>query len=404
MSQAFACPECGARVSPSGHSPGRQIRCARCKTLVEVPFLPRAAKRRRRKQRPLRRLARGSVVLLMVLLVLWGVGRFFQNRARSRAREAIATLLDSSRSAEQSGRFEKALADAEAALSLAKRAKIDSPKELPSRRDELSRHSAKVRLDALDSLDPTAAVADAQALQDRAQIDSALSRLMPSIAEQLPRQRQRLARSWLDEANQALIDGKAQVALDLTTRVLKMLDLLPRDTRESLGQESRTLGEQVAEGYGVIVEPIQGRFTLGSARQYAQYISPMLEDALRQHGYLLRPKEPLWSSSWENLSSYRLTVVVNESQESRYSHSALHSSDITLTLTLSRHGETLWQGQVIGRTRVPPRGIPAIEAGRLATATHPEPTAERLLYNDALEVLRERLTLKLPGLPPAAGP
>jgi hypothetical protein len=56
----------------------------------------------------------------------------------------------------------------------------------------------------------------------------------------------------------------------------------------------------------------------------------------------------------------------------------------------------------VGKTRTPPPGMTAYEAGRLATAARRSPEAERRLYDDALAIVEERLRGQLRALPPAA--
>src|SRR3954470_18197601 len=97
MGGTFACPECGNPVELKGLAPGREVRCGWCRTRVEVPFLPRAAGRRRsssgRRRAP--RWARWAwpvVGLAAILLVAAGTGRMFLRRTRQVHAEALERL------------------------------------------------------------------------------------------------------------------------------------------------------------------------------------------------------------------------------------------------------------------------------------------------------------------------
>src|SRR4051794_16631826 len=107
MVGSFACPECGAEVTPGARSPGRQVRCARCSTLVEVPFLPRVAVRRRgRSARAWRRPAAwGALALVGVALMATGVGRALRSSPRAGPEAGLDELAAGSAEAEHDGRL-----------------------------------------------------------------------------------------------------------------------------------------------------------------------------------------------------------------------------------------------------------------------------------------------------------
>jgi hypothetical protein len=82
------------------------------------------------------------------------------------------------------------------------------------------------------------------------------------------------------------------------------------------------------------------------------------------------------------------------------------TSSIDVALVMNQKGKpvAIWEATVNGRTRVPVRGLPAYQASRLAFSDHRDPAVEHLLYEDALSVVVERLSLRLRGIPEARTP
>src|SRR3954468_9712839 len=121
MGGTFACPECGNPLELKGLAPGREVRCGWCRTRVEVPFLPRAAGRRRSSTGWSRvpRWARWAwpvVGLAAILLIAAGTGRMFLKRTPQGHAEALERLAAEAKDDERDGRLGPALAAIEAAL------------------------------------------------------------------------------------------------------------------------------------------------------------------------------------------------------------------------------------------------------------------------------------------------
>src|SRR5271167_2047669 len=126
MDGAFACPECGSSVEVGGLAPGRQVRCAFCDRLLEVPFLPRAADapwRRRRFGRPKwLNWAWAALAIASITILAVGSFQFVRRQYDSAQQRSINHLLESSRSHESNGRLDQALIDLDTALEIARKA------------------------------------------------------------------------------------------------------------------------------------------------------------------------------------------------------------------------------------------------------------------------------------------
>src|SRR5260370_10276102 len=112
MDGTFACPECGCEICLRGLSPGRQVVCDWCKSLVEVPYIPRADQiKRMRRDRTRARAHRlrlpawawAVAGLLSVAIVLASVGRVVVGRWQSAEAATVAQLVESSRAAAGAG-------------------------------------------------------------------------------------------------------------------------------------------------------------------------------------------------------------------------------------------------------------------------------------------------------------
>ncbi len=153
MDGSFACPECGSDVEVRGLAPGRQVRCAFCHRLLEVPYLPRAAgpswKRRRFARPKWVTWAWAGLSVVVAALVTAGTVEFVRRRYNSMQDRTINQLLVTSQRHESEGRLGEALIDMDAALELAGKAGPAWDKrreEERGKRAELARRDAGSRL------------------------------------------------------------------------------------------------------------------------------------------------------------------------------------------------------------------------------------------------------------------
>src|SRR4051812_21995503 len=121
MGGSFACPECGNSLKLKGLTPGRQVRCAWCRTWVEVPFLPRVVpggrSSRVRKGKPKwAGWAWAGLGLAAFLLLVAGASRMVRTQSRQVHVEAFDRLSDAATADERQGLYGPALASIEAAL------------------------------------------------------------------------------------------------------------------------------------------------------------------------------------------------------------------------------------------------------------------------------------------------
>jgi hypothetical protein len=397
MTGVFACPECGTHVEPAG-LPGRQVRCPGCRTLLEVPFIPRTVcQRRRKKSKRLKaRVRLGFGIAFAAILVLGGA-TWVRNRDRGASREELQRLIASSQEAERGGRLDRALVEVTAALELVRRQGLNPPEDLAGRRDDLSRREAAAQLDKLGGLPPDEALGRALTLKDRARHDPALAGLAGRIDEALAAARSRKARTALTAAREALSDGRDEAALRQATEALAQAERLPAGVAKPIQDESYEIMTSAVERVGVVVGPPRGRFFLGSAGAYGTDIQRPVIEALKARGYVM-PPSPSWKSLWERHAPYRFTIDAAETPEP-YLQSANRGSRIEVRLALLRQETPLWSAILNGRTRTPPPTMAAFEAGLLATSTRRDPSAEHRLYNDALGQVLDRLPNQLKTLP-----
>lgn len=412
MDGSFACPECGCVIVLSGLAPGRQVRCDWCRSVVEVPYIPRADQiKQMRRERGRRRQYRPPawaiplVALLLIAIAFAGAARVVRSRWKSAEANAIARLVRESEVAEKAGRIGDALVSAEGAITLATPLQ-PPPYDLPAlreRRDELSRQDVRTQLDTLDAASPTQdpglAVGTALTLEARARKDRALAGLTDRIGTSLDRVRLRWAEADGRAVEVALGEGRIDAALDLAQRQYETAKHLPKGEGDRLQSQARAQASRIIGAFGTIIEPIEGQFTLGSPHLYETRFRPPLTDGLRRRGYLPRPSGALWDDLWNALAPYRVALMVNERQDDPYLQSANRISQIEVRLSVLRKGAPLWGDVPRGRTQVPLPRTPAYQAGRLASSTHRSPEFERLLYENALENLLERLQITIKNLP-----
>lgn len=411
MPDTFACPECGSEVAPRGFSPGRQVRCPDCRTLVEVPYIPRAVQRRRQYHQKaswsLPRVAAiggGAVLLtLVVALVVAGLWKKAQREQRKRQETEIATHLESAqrtaRPADATpGALEAAIIGYDQAIALAHSHHIVLPPNVPRERDALVVRRAAARLDSVAS-QPTIWLATLHDLKRSVLEEPALRALDERIDREIAAAARRVTQEHLERARQCAPGealAAARVAFDAAAD-------LPTAEARTVREAAETIAREVAGRVGVVVEPIAGYFRIGSERAYLDLLG-RLETALARRGYVAAPASQGWEAVWGKAARYRLAVKIQE-RALPYAQSALSASRIDVDLDLSRGAEVAWRAHASGQTRVPPTRMSAYEAGRLATATKHSPEAERRLYQDAKDHLLERLEGMLNGMPaPAAAP
>lgn len=410
MTGTFACPECGSEVHPKGFSPGRQVRCRDCATLVEVPFLPRALPKRRGRRR---RWARERVLVvacavgfLLVAVAVGGAARWVGNRGAARARAEVVAHVTAMQEAEASGDLERAFDEAEAALRLAAPDGVPGPDDsLRTRRDALARRLARQQLDSLSGQTTDCAIALVLALHDRVQADPALADLGTEIADRLADlgvERAEAALADAESAIEALCPSDAFLALRTAHETTTLFALRGEDDARLMG-EIDAVAARLAAGFGVVVEPVRGSFFLGSASEYETGLRQVALQRVEARRFLPQPAEAPWAAIWEQHAVDRLCIEVTEKAISYTTSSSLVASQIELALTWTRAGGHLWQGRATSRTRIPPPTLPAYLATRFATATRRDPSAERRLHEDALDTAMARLAPQFQSLPSPAG-
>lgn len=401
MPGAFACPECGSRVGPTV-GPGRQVRCPGCATLVEIPFLPRAAPARRWRGRSARqraRLAAGGILGGLALALALGIV-LVRAQWRRHVLGAIEARVRAAGDAEAAGETAEALARLGEALAYARHAGAEPPPGLAERRDELARRDASTRLAALPSLPPERAIEEAEALRGRAAEDAALAALAPAIDEQLAAARVRRAEGELAGATQALEAGQGAEAIRHAARAMEGLDRLPPEAGRRTREAADAIAGRVAERFGLVAELPRGRFFLGSPGTYrTALLAPVLE-VLAGRGYVPAPADGPWHDLWDQSAPNRLVLEINE-QPIPYLQSANRGTSISTHLELTRRRATLLDTQANAQTRMPPPGMPAYEARLIATAPRRSTDVERRLQRDALDQVLARLATPLHSATPA---
>lgn len=407
MVAAFACPECGAELELTGLTPGREVQCAFCETWVEVPYLPRAASLRRKRFGPqgfwdntLFVAGAAGLGILILSLLTW---LLIRTKARADHEREVGTLLESAESAANSGRFDVALFETEAALARM-RSFEEKPteriREVERRRNDISKREVQSRLQTLRDLPPASAVGACLTLQERSRIDPALKELSHAIHEALEASRLRLALDELVRGRGLLKASKPAEAFEVGDSVAKLVELLPRGERAAIRERSEALLRDVVAAFGVVPFALQGQYTLGSMERYQAALLAMSVEALKRKGYFPPPPKTTRRDLWDAVAPFQMRLIVRESQTGFYLQSHDRVSLIELQASLVRSGRDLWVSLIVGRTRVPLPNLPAYLASRLAVSDRRDPEVERRLYDDALDQIRDQFGPKLRGLPP----
>jgi hypothetical protein len=275
----------------------------------------------------------------------------------------------------------------------------------------VAQRDVETTLATLPTLPPEKAVGTCLTLQARVRAGvgagAGLARFEETVDQHLVQARTRCVEADLEAARRAWKAGDAALVYERCERLAENTGALDSSSeyRRQARDEADALAAQVIAQRGVWVEPIQGHFDRGSHASY-EPLHPLLTDALRQHGYVVRPASPFWPALWDRLAPFRLTVRVTEQMPGTYLQSANRTSAIHLGLVLSERGKThtVWQGTVNARTRVPLPGLPAYQARRLALNERRDPAIEQSFYQDARTLLDKRLAAQLTTLPQLRSP
>ncbi|MBX6312084.1 MAG: hypothetical protein IRY99_04065 [Isosphaeraceae bacterium] len=344
----------------------------------------------------------GGLAAVAALVATIAASRALRSDGRNLRREQIAALVAEAEASERAGRLDRALTRLEIALRQAEAGTdgVEPFEALRRKRDELALAEARTRLRAVEARPPQEALGECLTLLRRAETDPALARLIEPIEHRLAD----LAAADLAAARRALAGGRPDAALAPCERTWHAAAHLPREAGGSAGDAARDLLAGAVAEVGLIIEPIQGQYWLGSPAWYDAHLLPMVVEALRRTRYLPRPAVSPFRGLWDEHAPYRLAIELTETPGPTYLESANRKSQIDLRLILHRTGATapLWQVRSIGRTRHPLPGLTVHEATRYAICARPDASIERRLFEDAQIVLRDQLAKKLHILPPAA--
>jgi hypothetical protein len=355
-----------------------------------------------------------GIALATLGLMVLGTARILRAQSRQVCERALAGLCQTAEDEERHERFGPALASLEAAAVMA--AELGPRDEarlarLRSWRDRVAQRDVETTLATLPTLPPEKAVGACLTLQARlrasASASAGLARFEETVDQQLAQARTRCVEADLDAARRAWKAGDAALVYERCERLAENTNTLDSSSeyRRQARDEADALAARVIAQRGVWVEPIQGHFDRGSQASY-EPLHRLLTEALRQHGYVVRPASPFWPAQWDRLAPFHLTIRVTEQTPGTYLQSANRTSAIHLGLVLSERGKThtLWQGTVNARTRVPLPGLPAYQARRLALNERRDPPIEQSFYQDARTLLEKRLAAQLTTLPQLRSP
>ena len=410
MGETFACPECGTELHLKGLTPGRQVRCGWCDTSVEVPYLPRAARRGAHGAWGSRPAwvpwAWALLAVMGVVIVGAGSRRTIRAREQARVEHALADLTTAAEEAERAGQFDQARASFDEALGVAGQLRRDREARLDTlrkRRDEVTRRWARGQLDAAATLDatrPSQAVALSLSVLTRAKQDHALDDLGAEVRERLDGSRLRWVEQDLAAARRAVDADKFVQALDICERLEETASNLAAAVRQPFQKQADALVSEIISRRGVVLEPTIGSFTFGTTQSYDQALHPMLSDHLRQHGYVVKPAGSSWQALWDSRAPYRVTVTLVEAQGSHYLQSKNRLSVLSFRAKMTRDGRAIWEeGPTTARTQVPVPSLPAYLASRVAVGNQRSEAFERILYENARAALLARFGAALRNIP-----
>ena len=426
MAGGFACPECGQAISPRGLTPGREVICPGCATLVEVPYLPRATEPPRRADNPSgpplrrggrsrgwrsrmspgarRRLGWGlavGAVGLVALTTWWAVGSIGA-RARSERERVLNELIAASDDATAAGNPGAAFREIEAAVVAARKldpagsTRLDS---LIDRRNRAARDEVAARLDALGRLGPDARAGEAQILSARARRDPALAALADRIDAATEAALTTQAEADRDHARQSLAAGKGVEAFEMAVRAHGRADrLASRTDATRIGGEARAIIVEAIELCGATVAdpPAASAERKDSAASFAR---SLWTEALTGRGYLLAPAGSPWGKVWADHAPYQVSARVTEAHEGLYLQSQNRPTQIDGWFSVTVRGQPSWQTRIYAQTRAPIPDLAAFVASRLATADHRDAEIERRLADDARTAFQLQASRNFRGIP-----
>jgi hypothetical protein len=335
--------------------------------------------------------------------VLAGASRLIRTRSRLHREQVVARLLASAEEEEKAGQLAQALELLDRALEEAARSAPSRPDRVEAvrrQRDRVAGLDAQGQLEAARQADAPHAIATYKALLARAWKDPALAGLEQSIRDRLTQTRRRWAEADVAAARQASGDGRPNEAIDYCERAYETADELPEHVCNRLQTEAESLAGALIRRRGVVFDAVQGTFTLGSPQSYQAALSPRLEAVFRKHDYVPRRAASRWAAVWDDQAPYHVAVSVHEHQEGSYLHTPNRLSFLEANIILTRAGISAWQsGPQKGHTRSSIPSVSAFTASRLELKNRPSPEFERLLYDDARDLLIANLAIRLKTLP-----
>jgi len=405
MDGSFACPECGSEVQVRGLAPGRQVRCGFCHTLLEVPYLPRAADapwKRRRFVRPRWvKWAWAALALIGTVVLVAGCWRFLKRQYDSYQERSVTQLLESSRRHEAGGRLGQALIDLDAALELAGRAGPGARSRVSQeqkKRPDLARRDAGEILNRLSRHEPPAFSVGAWLnLRARAAKDPDLAPLVDPIEAQFQSELQRQVEIDLNAARRAFESAEVVAAVTYCDQIPSLVRHLAPKIQPAVLAEAEQLVTQFVSTHGVNVEAPQGHFLFGS-KSYVSEMLPILVKALEAKAYLTNRESSPWRGLWRH-ALYQIRLDVSEVQEGNYLSSPNRLTRIQADLTLTSHGEVIWRTKPTALSKVPLPNLPAGLASRGASGEERSEAFEQLLYNNARDQINEVFRINLGNMP-----
>ncbi len=401
----FACPECGAGLNVSARVPGRQTQCPVCETLVEVPYLPRAAP----KARPALAMVPPVIWALAGVLAVASVGlivvkRVWRSQARQVQNQAMSDLLKNVETASQADQTDETIAALEAAL-----ASEDLPwtnderTNMRQRRDALAIRRAEVEMARLGKVPEELAIRDGMILLEKMAPDPVLSEHVEGTKRLVAKAAEGRFTKLLDEGSKALEEGRAVDAVTVCERLMIEARKLPDWAAGPFPERDRAFGRRIAERYGARVEPIAGTFWLGSAEAYEKALRPTLVGILRERGYAAEPADSSLQAIWAEAAPYRLTLTVAEKAAGTYLQSANQVARIDGQVSLKRPGQADWKQSAQATTEVPLPNLRAYQASRIAVGSTPSTDFQGKLFENAFQGLVFKLDRIARTMPPRAG-
>jgi hypothetical protein len=410
MDGSFACPECGSEVEMRGLAPGRQVRCAFCHRLLEVPYLPRAAgpswKRRRFARPKWVTWAWAGLSVVVVVIVAVGAVELVRRRYNSIQDRAINQLLVTSQRHESEGRLGEALIDLDAALELAGKAGpawVKRREQERSKRSDLARRDASSRLALLcGNQSSTFRLGDWLNLIAWAERDSDLAPLSPQIDEGFQAALVEQAQREIALGRKLFDSGSMSGAMDACDRVGALLNHLSKASGPGVRKEAVSLATDLVRTAGIAVVVRPGSFVYGS-NSYVSEMVPVLERALEAKGYLPRREASVWRETWRE-SPFEARLSVDERKEGNYMSSQNRLTLIHIELTVTLGQQQIWQTTPRARSESPLPDLPNYLATQVAVSPERKDDFERLLYKNARDQVDQKFGAALANMPPRPKP